>query len=151
MISSIGTAAGAAIEARGKMWRGLALNLSWGLVLIAIVWFPSVAMVRGRSPLDQLLPTCAQPVGLSLRREDLPPGMLPRLFLTLAFILCLTVAASRCPRARDISAAPVALLTGFLTLELFVDRIVRQNLFARVRSQLRLRSARSSRKGRRTS
>ena len=84
-------------------------------------------------------------------REDLPPGMLPRLFLTLIFIVCLTIACVVLPSSRRaIAAAPVALLTGFLTLQLFVDRSVRQNLFSRVRSQLRHGSARSSAEGRRT-
>jgi O-antigen/teichoic acid export membrane protein len=152
MISSIGTAAGAAIEARGKMWRGLALNLSWGLVLIAIVWFTAGqygarSLAFGSAIAYMVLSLW----GFLYVREDLPPGMLPRLFLTLTFILCLTIACVALPSSRRaIAAGPVALLTGFLTLQLFVDRSVTQNLFARVRSQLRRGSARSSAGGRRT-
>jgi O-antigen/teichoic acid export membrane protein len=152
MISSIGSAAGAAIEARGKMWRGLALNLSWGLVLIAIVWFSvgdygARALAFGSAIAYLVLSLW----GFLYVREDLPPGMLPRLFLTLGFILCLTVACVAVPpRMRAIAAVPVALLTGLLTLELFVDRSVRQNLFTRVRSQVRLRGSRPSGEVRRT-
>ena len=142
MISSIGTAAGAAIEARGKMWRGLVLNLSWGLVVIAIVWFSAAsggarALAFGSAIAYVLLSLW----GFLYVRADLPPGMLPRLFLTLGFITCLTAACvSLPPEARTILAAPVALLTAYLTLRIFVDRTFSHAVVGRAWAQLRVRA-----------
>jgi hypothetical protein len=72
---------------------------------------------------------------------DLLPGMLPRLFWTLGLILCLTaLCVALPPAARTILAAPVALLTGYITLHALVDRSFTQALMSRVRAQLRLRA-----------
>jgi O-antigen/teichoic acid export membrane protein len=151
MISSIGSAAGAAIEARGKMWRGLALNLSWGVVLIAIVWLTAAeygarALAFGSAVAYMVLSLW----GFLYVREELPAGMLPRLFWTLAFIVILTAGCvALTPTTRAALAVPVTLLTGYLTLQLFVDRTFSRNLLSRARS-IRLDSV-SRRNSRRTS
>jgi O-antigen/teichoic acid export membrane protein len=141
MISSIGSAAGAAIEARGKMWRGLALNLSWGVVLIAIVWFSADSWGARSLAFGSAIAYLVLSLwGFLYVAADLPAGMLPRLFRTLAFILCLTVACVALPpRARTILAAPVALLTGYLTFQAFVDRSFSRALVGRARAQLKFR------------
>jgi hypothetical protein len=64
--------------------------------------------------------------------------MLLRLFRTLGFILCLTTLCVLLPpKARALLAAPVALLTGYLTLLAFVDRGFGRALVDRARSQLK--------------
>ena len=141
MISSIGSAAGAAIEARGKMWRGLVLNLSWGVVLITIVWLSAenwgARSLAFGSAIAYLIMSLW---GFLYVAADLPAGMLPRLFRTLAFIICLTaVCVALPPRARTILAAPVALLTGYITLRAFVDRAFTRAVVGRARAQLKLR------------
>jgi len=139
MISSVGGAAGAAIEARGKMWRGLALNLSWGAVLITIVWFTAPAWgARSLAFGSAIAYVVLSLWGFLYVAADLPPGMLRRLFSTLGFILCLTAACVLLPpRIRMIVAVPVTLFTGYLTLVAFVDRAVRQAALGRARTQLK--------------
>jgi O-antigen/teichoic acid export membrane protein len=153
MISSIGSAAGAAIEARGKMWRGLALNLSWGLVLMVIVWFTADSYGARSLAFGSAIAYMVLSLwGFLFVREDLPPGMLSRLFYTLGFIVCLTAACVALrPGARTLLAVPVALGTAYLTLQLFVDRSFRENLFRRARSGLRLRGAHAGAESRGTS
>jgi O-antigen/teichoic acid export membrane protein len=139
MITSIGSSAGAAIEARGKMWRGLALNLSWGAVLMAIVW--SAADTWGARALafgSAIAYLVMSLWGFLFIASDLPAGMLPRLFRTLGFIICLTaVCVLLPPHTRTLLAAPVALLTGYLTHLAFVDRAFSRALVSRARAQLR--------------
>jgi O-antigen/teichoic acid export membrane protein len=142
MISSVGSAAGAAIEARGKMWRGLALNLSWGIVLIAIVWFSADTWGARSLAFGSAIAYLVLSLwGFLYVAADLLPGMLPRLFWTLGLILCLTaLCVALPPAARTILAAPMALLTGYITLHALVDRSFTQALMSRVRAQLRLRA-----------
>ncbi len=143
MISSIGSAAGTAIEARGKMWRGLVLNLSWAVALIAIVWLSAgkwgaQSLAFGSAVAYLMLSLW----GFLYVRSDLPPGMLRRLFWTLGFTICLTaVCLVLPPAARTISALPLALLTGYLTLLVFVDKGFGRAVVSWARSQLKYRGA----------
>lgn len=143
MIASIGSSAGAAIEARGKMWRGLALNLSWGAVLIAVVWWSADTWGARSLAFGSAIAYLVMSLwGFLYIASDLPPGMLPRLFRTLGFILCLTaVSVLLPPKARMILAVPVAGLTGYLTLLAFVDRGFTQALLDRARAQWKPREA----------
>jgi O-antigen/teichoic acid export membrane protein len=143
MISSIGSAAGAAIEARGKMWRGLVLNLSWGAVLIAIVWLSAGTWGARSLAFGSAIAYLVMSLwGFLYVAADLPPGMLPRLFRTLAFILCLTaLCVALPPVGRTALAAPVALLTGYITLRAFVDQEFRRAAVGRARAQLKLRES----------
>jgi O-antigen/teichoic acid export membrane protein len=143
MIISIGTGTGAAIEARGKMWRGLVLNLSWGVVLIAVVWFTAGAWGARALAFGSVVAYLVLSFwGFLYIASDLPKGMLPRLFWTLGFILCLTaVCVLLPPKARAVSAAPVALLTGYLTFVGFVDRSVGRAVIERARGQLKFWTA----------
>jgi O-antigen/teichoic acid export membrane protein len=140
MISSIGSAAGAAIEARGKMWVGLALNVSWGAVLIAVVWWSADtwgarSLAFGSAGAYLVLSLW----GFLYVAADLPAGMLQRLFGTLAFTMFLTaVCVLLPPHARMLLAIPAAILTVLLTLFAFVDRAFSRALIGRARSQLGL-------------
>lgn len=139
MISSVGSGTGSAIEARGKMWRGLVLNLSWGAVLLAVVWSLAGTWGAGALAFGSAVAYLVLSLwGFLYVRSDLPKGMLPRLFQTLGFIVCLTaVCVLLPPTARTILAAPVALLTGYLTLVSFVDREFARAVVNRARAQLR--------------
>jgi O-antigen/teichoic acid export membrane protein len=141
MITSIGSSAGAAIEARGKMWRGLALNLSWGAVLITVVWLSAGTWGARALAFGSAIAYLVMSLwGFLYVRSDLPPGMLPRLFRTLGFIVCLTtVCVLLPPMARTVLAVPVALLTVYLTLQAFVDRAFSRAVVDRARAQLKYR------------
>jgi O-antigen/teichoic acid export membrane protein len=138
MISSIGTAAGAAIEAKGKMWAGFALNLSWAVVLLGVVWFAAPAwgaqsLAFGSAVAYLLLSLW----GFLYVSSDLPAGMLARLFLTLGFTLCLTITCLLVPaETRAFLAGPAALVTAGLTVVVFVDRRIGRSVIARARAQL---------------
>lgn len=143
MIGSIGSSAGAAIEARGKMWRGLALNLSWGVVLIAIVWFSAGTWGARSLAFGSAIAYLVMSLwGFLYIAADLPKGMLPRLFWTLGFIFCLTaVCVVLPPKARMLLAAPAALLTAYLTLLAFVDKEFGRAVLGWARAQLKLGEA----------
>jgi O-antigen/teichoic acid export membrane protein len=138
MMSSIGNAAGAAIEAKGKMWVGLALNLSWAVVLIGVVWLTADSWGARSLAFGSALAYLVLSLwGFLYVASDLPQGMLPRLFLTLAFTLCLTAGCLVTPiPIRHLLAGPVALLTALLTVVVFVDRNIGRAVVARARAQL---------------
>jgi O-antigen/teichoic acid export membrane protein len=143
MITSIGNAAGAAIEARGKMWQGLALNLSWAVILIAVVGLSAGAWGALSLAFGSAIAYLAMSLwGFQYIARDLPPGMLPRLFRTLAFTIVLTVVCLLLsPSARVLLAVPVVLVTGYLTLVAFVDRGLVRTLATRVRARIGYRAA----------
>jgi O-antigen/teichoic acid export membrane protein len=138
MISSIGIAAGAAIEAKGKMWVGFALNLSWAVVLITAVWFSAPDWGARSLAFGSAIAYLVLSLwGFLYVSSDLPPGMLSRLFWTLGFTLSLTVGCLLVsPASRPLLAVPVALLTACLTMAVFVDRATGRAVIARARTQL---------------
>lgn len=143
MITSIGNAAGAAIEARGKMWRGLLLNFSWAVVLIAVVGLAADSWGARSLAFGSAFAYLVMSLwGFQYVAADLPPGMLPRLFRTLAFAIVMTgVCLLLSPTARMILALPAVLLTCYLTLVAFVDRDLVRALLGRARARLRFRAA----------
>jgi O-antigen/teichoic acid export membrane protein len=138
MISSIGTAAGAAIEAKGKMWVGLFLNLSWAVVLIVVVWATADAWGARSLAFGSAIAYLVLSLwGFLYVASDLPPGMLSRLFWTLGFTLCLAIGCLLLPTpTRTLLAGPAALLTAVLTMSVFVDRTIGRAVLARARGQL---------------
>jgi O-antigen/teichoic acid export membrane protein len=139
MISSVGSAAGTAIEARGKMWRGLILNLSWAVVLVAIVWFTAGTYGARSLAFGSAIAYLVMSLwGFLYVASDLPQGMLARFFWTLGFILCLTVACLLLPPAIRIAlAVPAAVVTGGLTMVAFVDRSLGRTIVERARTHLK--------------
>jgi hypothetical protein len=143
MISSIGGGTGTMIEARGKMWRGVLLNLSWAVVLLAVVWslgdaWGARALAFGYALAYLILSLW----GFWFVASDLPPGMLPRCFLALAYTACLTALCLLLPsHARVLLALPAALLTAYATLAAFIDPGVRRSLQARLLTPIRRSAA----------
>ena len=143
MITSIGNAAGAAIEARGRMWRGLVLNLSWATVLIVVVGLSAGTWGARSLAFGSAAAYCVMSLwGFLYVAEYLPRGMLPRLFRALAFTIALTVVCLLLPpTARIFLGVPAVLLTGFLTLVSFVDRGLVRTAASRARARLGFRAA----------
>jgi O-antigen/teichoic acid export membrane protein len=143
MITSIGGAAGTAIEARGKMWRGLVLNLSWAAVLIIVVALSAGTWGARSLAFGSAIAYLVMSLwGFHYVAADLPPGMLPRLFRTLAFTIAVTaVCLLLSPRTRVLLAIPAMLLTGYLTLLAFVDRGLVRALVGRARARIGFRAA----------
>lgn len=139
MISSIGSGTGTVIEARGKMWRGVLLNLSWGVVVTIAVW--SLAGAWGAKALAfgyALAYLVLSLWGFWYVASDLPPQMLPRLFWALGYTACLTLICLLLPPgARILLAVPAALLTACATLLAFVDKGVSRSIRARLLTPLR--------------
>lgn len=93
-ISSIGSAAGAAIQAQGRMWLGALMNFTWGTVYLVFVFF-TVSLLGARSlaygfALAHLVLLLW---GYVYLYRDLPYGMFSRTILTVSLILLLSVAA----------------------------------------------------------
>jgi O-antigen/teichoic acid export membrane protein len=143
MITSIGNSAGAAIEARGKMWRGLALNLSWAVVLIAVVGLSADNWGARSLAFGSAIAYLVMSMwGFHYVAADLPPGMLPRLFRTLLFAIALTVICLLLsPGARIVLGIPAVLLTAYLTLVAFVDRPLVRALAGKARARIGYRAA----------
>lgn len=143
MITSIGNSAGAAIEARGKMWRGLVLNLSWAVVLIVVVGLTAGTWGARSLAFGSAIAYLVMSLwGFHYVARYLPPGMLTRLFRTLAYTIALTVVCLLLsPTARLLLAVPAVLLTGYLTLVAFVDRGLVRTLASRARARLGYRAA----------
>jgi O-antigen/teichoic acid export membrane protein len=143
MITSIGGAAGTAIEARGKMWRGLVLNLSWAAVLIVVVALSAGTWGARSLAFGAAIAYLVMSLwGFHYVAADLPPGMLPRLFRTLAFTIAVTaVCLLLSPRTRVLLAIPAMLLTGYLTLLAFVDRGLVRALVGKARARIGFRAA----------
>jgi O-antigen/teichoic acid export membrane protein len=139
MISCIGSGTGTVIEARGKVWRGVLLNLSWGAVVILTVW--SLAGVWGAKALAfgyALAYLVLSLWGFWYVASDLPPRMLPRLFWALGYTACLTLLCLWLPpAARVLLAVPAALLTTYATLLAFVDKGVSRSLRTRILAPIR--------------
>ncbi|HEX6432911.1 MAG TPA: oligosaccharide flippase family protein, partial [Gemmatimonadales bacterium] len=136
MIASIGNATGAAIEARGKMWRGLALNLSWAVVLIVAVGFTASEWgARSLAYGSAVAYLIMSLWGFQYVASDLPPGMLPRLFRALAFTIALTAfCLLLSPSTRVLLAGPAVLVTVYTSMAAFVDRGLIRTLITRARA-----------------
>lgn len=92
LIQCLGAVGGSAIAAKGKMWMGLAYNLIWAAIYIAIV----AAFVRkgGATTVAFALAIAygvLTPLGFLYIRRDLPEGMLRRLYIALCFACIITM------------------------------------------------------------
>jgi O-antigen/teichoic acid export membrane protein len=139
MISSIGSGTGTILEARGKLWRGVLLNLSWGMVLIASVWaFADPWGARALAFGSMLAYLVLSLWGFLYVAADLPRGMLRRLFSALGYTVALTiVCVALSPRGRLLLALPAVLLTAYVTHLVFVDSSVSRGLRARILNPIR--------------
>jgi O-antigen/teichoic acid export membrane protein len=138
MLQSVGAVLGPAIQSKGRMWLGFALNCVWGLVLVALVWFLAPvwgarATAMGFAGSYIIAAACTY---LYLARE-LPNGMLIRMFLAIGFVVVMTgVCISLPAHVRTLMAVPAALVTLAAALLVFTSGDVRRTLLARMHSKL---------------
>lgn len=147
MIQSVGAAGGPMIQSQGKMWFGFVQNLSWGVLLVAVVWFfgPSQgakALAFG-SALSYVVLTTWTYIYLS---KDLPEGFLKRIFTSELFLLLTTALCILMPgKYRIFFSIPMALLAVYVTLFLLTPPEFRQQATRFASRLLALRSFRFSR------
>lgn len=143
MIASMGSVIGAAIESKGRMWLALALNMSWAVTLTVLVWilapkWGAIALAYGGA-LAYLVQTSW---GFIYLAPDLPRGMLRRVLLALASILCTTIACVASPASsRAALAAPAVLLSIALCVFALVDPSIRRTGVDLIRASVRRATA----------
>jgi len=145
MIMAIGTAFGAAVQAKARMWLGFGINSSYGFVLLAatipfagrfggeaLAWATFVAYV-----LTSVWSWIAM-------KKMVSTGIGPRLYGALAYAVAMTFACYYCPSAYRIWLTPVAgaaslavVLTALLPADL--KEFLHDQLAKRGLSALRLR------------
>jgi O-antigen/teichoic acid export membrane protein len=123
MILSIGSSGGTLLQARGKVWLGLAINLCYGICLVVIT---ALAAPRwGAAAIT--FGSAASYVFVALwsfyrLKRDLPQGMLKRVYLSL--LCAVSVATIYCitPATYAAAIAPIAVLAvTWITWRYLID------------------------------
>jgi O-antigen/teichoic acid export membrane protein len=127
-VSDLGSSAGTAIQAMGKMWLGASINAIWAVLLIVImfVWgrYHGAVGLAGSYVLAHLLLLIW---GFWYIRRLLPPGMLFRTFCGLGLLLgCVAMLTPLSSRARMIACVPMAALVAGIFYKWLVSPIVRE-------------------------
>lgn len=129
-IMAIGAAMGPAIQAKGRMWLALGINLSWGAITVVCVWLTAgtagALSVAYGTALGYLLTTLW---AFRYLRDSLPKDMLRRVYEGIVLSLgLLLVSSALTPNTRAIFAFPALILVIYLTLTRLVAGNVRQRL-----------------------
>ena len=130
-INAAGAATGPAIQAKGRMWLALGINLSWGVTTVLFVWLTArrggALSIAYGTALGYLLTTLWAFLYL---RKELPKGMLKRVFeAMIVSIALLIVASALTPTERMIFAVPAVFLVSWITLTRLSARHVRDALW----------------------
>jgi O-antigen/teichoic acid export membrane protein len=126
MITAVGSAAGPALQAKGRVWLGLAQNASWGVVLIVL----TLSTVATFGATGVAFSTFGSYVFLAVwsftyLRSDLPLGTLRRVIVAVGFVVAMAVAAMTLgPTARALLALPAAMMTVFVSFRYLIDEPV---------------------------
>ena len=133
-IMAVGAATGPAIQAKGRMWLGLGINMSWGVITLIFVWLTAhkagALSIAYGSSLGYLLTTLWTFLFL---RKDLPKGMLRRVFEAIIVSVALLIVCSALPpTARMIFAVPAALLVSWITLARLIDGHLQRELWMHI-------------------
>jgi O-antigen/teichoic acid export membrane protein len=113
-LSIVGSPAGSVLKAKGKMWLGVVMNLTWGLVhLVFVAWtvrrMGAASIAVGFALAHLVLLTW----GYLYIRSDLPRGMLARTFGYAILILALTIVGQEMSASfRHALAFPLLFATG---------------------------------------
>lgn len=142
LVQSIGAATGPAIEARGRMWFALAINVSWGCVYMG---FTALSVGRlGANALAYGQATAYAFItvwGFRAMRRDLPPGMFGRVMASLCVACALTFAAAITPTTlRALALLPATVLTTAIAVRALADREIVVALTRRLAHLLRSRA-----------
>ena len=127
MIESVVAAVGPAIQATGRMWLGFGMNMFWGIAFTIFVWcvapFWGAVAVAFAFVISYLL---LATLSFLYLRPMLPEKMGQRAFLTLIYVLLLTVACTVLPPwGRLVLAIPCVIITIWLTYFVFLDDSLR--------------------------
>lgn len=130
MIQSVGAVGGPMIQAQGRMWFGFLQNLSWGALLIGLVWWLGPSMgaksLAFGSAVSYVFLTVWTYAYLS---RDLPEGFLTRVLMSLSFLILMTASCIVMPAGfRIFSAIPAALITACVTLLVLTPPEFRRHL-----------------------
>lgn len=91
LISSIGASTGPALQAKGRIWIGVLFNLTYGIILLGIVFLSAkrlgASSIAYGSAISYLILTVWSFLYI---RKDLPEGMLKRVALSLLFVVFIT-------------------------------------------------------------
>jgi len=133
-IMAVGAATGPLIQAKGRMWLGFGINVSWGVITLLFVWL--TAQRGGALSIDygialgHLLTTLW---ALPFLRKELPKGMLRRVFEAIVVsVAVLVVASVLTPTQRLIFAVPAVFLVSCITLTRLSARHVRDVIWKRM-------------------
>ena len=129
-VSAIGSAAGAGIAAKGRLWLGFVQNLSWGVVFISLVWLFAPGLGAASYGLGFAVSHIILIVwGYYVLRNSLPLNMLKRTYLSVLYMILLATASLWLPsRLRHIAAFPVLIVTIFVVY--FLMSKSRQHFFS---------------------
>lgn len=135
LIQCVGAATGTALEARGRMWMGLAINASWGVLYLVLVRLTVARWGAAALVFSQAVAYATISVwGFLAMKRDLPPGMLARMLASILVVGCLTAVAALTPRSWRLPASvPVLVAASGVTLSYLMDREIVSLLFARMR------------------
>jgi O-antigen/teichoic acid export membrane protein len=132
LIQCLGAVTGSAIAAKGKMWLGLAFNLSWAVIYIGLVAvFVSKGGAASLAFGQAIAYICLTVWGFLYIRRDLPEGMLRRVFIGLCLTCLITIVCLLIPApCRVWLSIPLVVSVSALVIRYLVNSEVRKALRA---------------------
>ena len=140
-VLAVGAAVGVGIQAKGRMWLALGINLTWGVITLTVVWLTAhragALSVAYGTAIGYLLTTIGAFLYL---RKELPKGMLQRMFEAIVVsVVTLLVCSALSPPARIILAVPAVVLVSCITLMRLSSRGLRQAIWPRITAALAIK------------
>jgi O-antigen/teichoic acid export membrane protein len=128
MIMAVGSVAGPALQAKGRVWLGFGQNASWGATFVILTVLTAPAWGAAGVAFSMFASYVFLAVwSFIYLRTDLPAGTLPRVILAVGFVVSIAfVAIALGPVPRALSAIPAAIITALVTIFIFVDEPVRR-------------------------
>lgn len=133
-ISGIGSAAGPAIQAKGRMWLGAFMNLTWGLVYLVfsavfVSYWKGLALGLGFA-LAYIFLTFWGYLYL-FSRKLIGKTMVVRMFLAVGFVIVVTFCSQIIPEKLNFYLfVPIFLLSLWISLWVLPSPFIRQRLFS---------------------
>jgi O-antigen/teichoic acid export membrane protein len=137
LVQSIGAATGPAVEARGRMWFGLAVNLLWGLLFLAFVYVTVGRWGANANAFGQVFAYVVITVWVpAAMRHELPQGMFGRVLAALAVALAFSAAAVITPASIRLALAfPAAAIAAIVAGWVLADRSVTKQVLQHARDR----------------
>jgi O-antigen/teichoic acid export membrane protein len=130
MLAATGSATGSAIMSQGRVWLGLAINLSWAAVTLTISWFTvPIAGAKALALASAAGYLLTSVWAFAVLAPQLPSGMLRRLYASSAFALLSTVVCFLSPDSiRTLIALPALFVTTCTCAFVFTSPRVRSEI-----------------------